>query len=322
MNGRIYDPLLGRFLSADVVVQVASNLQSYNRYSYVFNNPLSHTDPSGFMTDDDRKRIDQEMEKLRKLGVKSLEIRFTKTEDGKTLAHVTVHMAAKKTDGETSASRLDTVNDKIGESNDKISQTPPNKEADAQPTSKDRVENTDYAVSQLSHDEYVIVNAQEADRKNVIGVFITDTKNYRGFSGRTLSMSAEQKWGKKWLLGINAINEELGSKDKAVQMAVAGGATGYSQYLVDHRDQNSEIGSFYAGFHGSGTRANGKVHIGASAGLDSEEFENYSRVLINHRITPTFDYCAPLDLDKDQKISYAMPIRNIREDLKKTGDLK
>ena len=48
MNGRIYDPLLGRFLSADLVVQSPSSLQSYNRYSYCGNNPLSFTDPSGF----------------------------------------------------------------------------------------------------------------------------------------------------------------------------------------------------------------------------------------------------------------------------------
>jgi len=40
--------LLGRFLSADVLVQAPSSLQSFNRYSYVLNNPLSLTDPSGF----------------------------------------------------------------------------------------------------------------------------------------------------------------------------------------------------------------------------------------------------------------------------------
>lgn len=48
MNGRIYDPLLGRFLSADVFVQDAHSLQAYNRYSYVRNNPLTRIDPSGF----------------------------------------------------------------------------------------------------------------------------------------------------------------------------------------------------------------------------------------------------------------------------------
>ncbi len=47
MNGRVYDSELGRFLSADPFVQAPYNSQSYNRYSYVFNNPLSFTDPSG-----------------------------------------------------------------------------------------------------------------------------------------------------------------------------------------------------------------------------------------------------------------------------------
>ncbi len=48
MNGRIYDPLIGRFLSADVQVQYPDRLQNFNRYSYVDNNPLTRTDPSGF----------------------------------------------------------------------------------------------------------------------------------------------------------------------------------------------------------------------------------------------------------------------------------
>ncbi len=48
MNGRVYDPIYGRFISADPYIQFPENTQSYNRYSYVLNNPLSHTDPSGF----------------------------------------------------------------------------------------------------------------------------------------------------------------------------------------------------------------------------------------------------------------------------------
>ncbi|MGE0210705.1 MAG: RHS repeat domain-containing protein, partial [Parvibaculaceae bacterium] len=48
MNGRVYDPEIGRFLSADPFVQDLSNLQSWNRYTYVLNNPLSMTDPTGF----------------------------------------------------------------------------------------------------------------------------------------------------------------------------------------------------------------------------------------------------------------------------------
>lgn len=48
MGGRVYDPVLGRFTSADPIVQAPSNSQSYNRYSYCINNPLSLTDPSGY----------------------------------------------------------------------------------------------------------------------------------------------------------------------------------------------------------------------------------------------------------------------------------
>src|SRR5690606_21508709 len=44
----IYDPTLGRFLQADPFVQEPKNSQNYNRYSYVLNNPMSYTDPSGY----------------------------------------------------------------------------------------------------------------------------------------------------------------------------------------------------------------------------------------------------------------------------------
>jgi RHS repeat-associated protein len=54
MNGRMYDPLLGRMLSPDNYVQAGGYSQSYNRYSYCINNPLKYTDPSGnvFVVDD------------------------------------------------------------------------------------------------------------------------------------------------------------------------------------------------------------------------------------------------------------------------------
>jgi RHS repeat-associated protein len=47
MNGRMYDPVLGRFLSPDPIIQSPDELQNYNRYSYVLNSPLRYTDPSG-----------------------------------------------------------------------------------------------------------------------------------------------------------------------------------------------------------------------------------------------------------------------------------
>ena len=54
MNGRMYDPLLGRFLSPDPFVQMPDFSQNFNRYSYCLNNPLRYTDPSGeiFVIDD------------------------------------------------------------------------------------------------------------------------------------------------------------------------------------------------------------------------------------------------------------------------------
>ncbi len=48
MNGRVYDPQLGRFISADPFVTLPYDGQGLNRYAYVLNNPLAFTDPSGF----------------------------------------------------------------------------------------------------------------------------------------------------------------------------------------------------------------------------------------------------------------------------------
>ena len=47
MNGRLYDPYLGRMLSPDNFVQNPGYSQNFNRYSYAYNNPLRYTDPDG-----------------------------------------------------------------------------------------------------------------------------------------------------------------------------------------------------------------------------------------------------------------------------------
>lgn len=47
MNGRTFDARIARFMQPDPYIQFEDNLQSYNRYSYVLNNPLNATDPTG-----------------------------------------------------------------------------------------------------------------------------------------------------------------------------------------------------------------------------------------------------------------------------------
>ncbi|MEX0139512.1 RHS repeat-associated core domain-containing protein [Massilia sp. LMS1-1-1.1] len=70
MNGRIYDPLLGRFMSADPLIQDPTHSQSYNRYTYVWNNPTNLTDPTGFaseeLPEEQRKRQLEEQRLLEK----------------------------------------------------------------------------------------------------------------------------------------------------------------------------------------------------------------------------------------------------------------
>lgn len=50
MNGRVFDPLVGRFLSADPNVQNGYDQQSYNRYSYISNSPTNARDPTGYFS--------------------------------------------------------------------------------------------------------------------------------------------------------------------------------------------------------------------------------------------------------------------------------
>jgi RHS repeat-associated protein len=73
MNGRVYDPLVARFVSADPFIQNPTNGQGYNRYSYVLNNPTNLTDPTGFFEKGDSLRtiaqieynaFEKQMEKL------------------------------------------------------------------------------------------------------------------------------------------------------------------------------------------------------------------------------------------------------------------
>ena len=95
MNGRLYDPILGRMLSPDIMVQDEQSSQAYNRYSYCFNNPLRFSDPSGYVVTippefekyympqylDDLDAYKQELEKM---GLDNVELSYnTELAEGK-----------------------------------------------------------------------------------------------------------------------------------------------------------------------------------------------------------------------------------------------
>ena len=74
MNGRVYDPTVGRFLQADPFVQYANNSQSYNRYSYVLNNPMSFTDPSGYFSLNPFKRAKKLLRSIAKIPILNMAV--------------------------------------------------------------------------------------------------------------------------------------------------------------------------------------------------------------------------------------------------------
>ena len=78
MNGRLYDPMLGRMLSPDIVVQQTDYTQSYNRYSYCFNNPLRFTDPTGWVIDPDIHKTAYAAQKYAETGKKKWEKQLVK----------------------------------------------------------------------------------------------------------------------------------------------------------------------------------------------------------------------------------------------------
>jgi RHS repeat-associated protein len=68
LNAKLYDPIIGRFLSADSVVPDPYDGQSYNRYTYVDNRPLSLTDSTGHEPDMDYIDAHPEMECMGNFG--------------------------------------------------------------------------------------------------------------------------------------------------------------------------------------------------------------------------------------------------------------
>ncbi|MDY7041453.1 MAG: RHS repeat-associated core domain-containing protein [Chloroflexota bacterium] len=60
MGARWYNPVIGRWISADTVVPDFGSPRAWNRYLYVFGNPLKYIDPSGYDPLDDQWRAEFE----------------------------------------------------------------------------------------------------------------------------------------------------------------------------------------------------------------------------------------------------------------------
>ena len=58
-DARLYDPVMGRFISSDTVIPEPYNPQSLNRYSYCLNNPLIYIDPNGHVATDDEFTLEE-----------------------------------------------------------------------------------------------------------------------------------------------------------------------------------------------------------------------------------------------------------------------
>jgi RHS repeat-associated protein len=97
MNGRVYDPVLGRFLSPDPIVQAPYDTQGLNRYAYVRNNPLRYTDPTGFCFNGhpaaDRQAEDCYTEDVPNTLLEVLASRFNLERDGAALAALAAYNA-------------------------------------------------------------------------------------------------------------------------------------------------------------------------------------------------------------------------------------
>lgn len=101
MNGRGYDPRLGRFLSVDPFIQSPTNTQSINPYTYIFNNPLSGTDPTGYKSQSIDCNTDPEgcrdfMDDLKKKKKKQTDVSSGEQNSGTVEGLITKTMSAFK----------------------------------------------------------------------------------------------------------------------------------------------------------------------------------------------------------------------------------
>ena len=63
---RFYDPVIAHFVQADTIVPGAGNSAAYDRYSYVFNNPILFIDPSGHIGSPLRRNLHRRLHEKRR----------------------------------------------------------------------------------------------------------------------------------------------------------------------------------------------------------------------------------------------------------------
>jgi RHS repeat-associated protein len=68
-NARYYDPQIGRLVTADTIVSSPGNPQSFNRYAYVANNPLTYVDPSGHIMEGQAEEAQNRVDQLQEFGI-------------------------------------------------------------------------------------------------------------------------------------------------------------------------------------------------------------------------------------------------------------
>ena len=90
MNGRIYDPTLGRFMQGDPLIQDPFNLQNFDRYGYCYNSPVTCSDPSGLSFFGDAFARDTGIARGHVRILDPLGYRFSQTQLGYTVGSIAI----------------------------------------------------------------------------------------------------------------------------------------------------------------------------------------------------------------------------------------
>ncbi|MGP2655913.1 RHS repeat domain-containing protein [Malaciobacter sp. WC5094] len=91
MNGRVYDSIIGRFISADPNIFYPFDTQDFNRYSYTKNNPLKYVDPSGDVSGNsfkDRAKYDSRINEHNRNELSRLNLQYKVDKVTKVLSEV------------------------------------------------------------------------------------------------------------------------------------------------------------------------------------------------------------------------------------------